>query len=429
MTTIERPTEQPTRGFAALAEQDRVAGQLYTDPEIYAEEMRKIFYRTWVWVAHESEIPEGGSFKTTHVGDQPVIITRDRKGNFNTLLNRCRHRGATVCDQRSGKANGFTCPYHNWSYTLDGRLRGIPYPDGYEGVVDKNDYPLQTLRTESYLGMIFATFNADAEPLDDFLGDAKIWMDRFLKQSNGFPTKVLGVHKFRFKGNWKIQLENTTDGYHFPMVHKSWMASVDAETATMMSFMDDPNAVTHVLGNGHSVAIMAADHADLDVDDGHEDVQPRFQHLVDELTEAGESPEQIRRYMRSMHGCGFNLNMFPNVAMSSSFFRVLIPISVDVTEVWHMAIGMDGGPENINRERLRIHEHFQGPFGFGSPDDAEGWDRVQIGAGGNPNMPILVNRGTNREYISDEGWPTSHVTDESGMRESYNMWKKMMTDD
>lgn len=429
MTTIERPTEQPTRGFAALAEKDRVAGQLYTDPEIYAEEMRKIFYRTWVWVAHESEIPEGGSFKTTHVGDQPVIITRDRKGNFNTLLNRCRHRGATVCDQRSGKANGFTCPYHNWSYTLDGRLRGIPYPDGYEGVVDKNDYPLQTLRTESYLGMIFATFNADAEPLDDFLGDAKIWMDRFLKQSNGFPTKVLGVHKFRFKGNWKIQLENTTDGYHFPMVHKSWMASVDAETATMMSFMDDPNAVTHVLGNGHSVAIMAADHADLDVDDGHEDVQPRFQHLVDELTEAGESPEQIRRYMRSMHGCGFNLNMFPNVAMSSSFFRVLIPISVDVTEVWHMAIGMDGGPENINRERLRIHEHFQGPFGFGSPDDAEGWDRVQIGAGGNPNMPILVNRGTNREYISDEGWPTSHVTDESGMRESYNMWKKMMTDD
>ena len=68
-------------------------------------------------------------------------------------------------------------------------------------------------------------------------------------------------------------------------------------------------------------------------------------------------------------------------------------------------------------------------FGFGSPDDAEGWDRVQIGAGGNPNMPILVNRGENREYISDEGWPTSHVTDESGMRESYHMWKKMMTDD
>ena len=94
-----------------------------------------------------------------------------------------------------------------------------------------------------------------------------------------------------------------------------------------------------------------------------------------------------------------------------------------------MAIGMDGGPESINQERLRIHEHFQGPFGFGSPDDAEGWDRVQIGAGGNPSMPILINRGLNREYENDDNWPTSHVTDETGMREAYYMWKKMMSDD
>lgn len=427
MTTIEERT--PGLPFAQLADSDRVAGQLYTDPAIFDEEMRKIFYRTWVWVAHESEIPEAGSFKTTQVGTQPVIVTRDRKGNFNTLLNRCRHRGATVCDQRKGKANGFTCPYHNWSYALDGRLRGIPYPDGYEGVVDKADFPLQRLRTESYLGMVFATFNEDAEPLVDHLGDAKLWMDRFFKQCNGFPVKVLGTHKFRFRGNWKIQLENTTDGYHFPMVHKSWMVSVDAETANMMSFMDDPDAVTHALGNGHSVAIMAPAHADLDIDDGEEEIQPRFLHLVDELRAAGESPERIRRYMRSMHGSGFNLNMFPNVAMSSSFFRVLIPISVDETEVWHMALGMEGGPECINRERLRIHEHFQGPFGFGSPDDAEGWDRVQIGAGGNPKMPILVNRGENRERLTEQGWPTSHVTDETGMRESYAMWKRLMTDE
>ena len=309
--------------YSDLVAKDRVAGQLYTDPEIFQEEMEKIFYKTWVWVAHESEIPESGSFKTTQVGDQPVIVNRDRKGNFNTLLNRCRHRGATVCDQTKGKANGFTCPYHNWSYTLDGRLRGIPYPDGYEGVVDKKDFPLQKLRTESYMGMVFATFNQDAPPLEEHLGDSKIWMERFFKQLNGFPTKVIGIHKFRFKGNWKIQMENTTDGYHFPMVHKSWMASVDAETANMMSFMDDPKAETHALGNGHSVSIMAAEHADLDIDDGTEEIQPRFQHIVDQLEAEGESPERIRRFMRSMHGCGFNLNFFPNVAMSSSFFTWL----------------------------------------------------------------------------------------------------------
>lgn len=420
---------EPVEGdYGSLMEGDRVKGRAYTDPEIFAQEMERIFYRTWVWVAHESELPEKGSFKTAQVGLQPVIVTRDRKDQFNTLLNRCRHRGATVCDKPSGKANGFTCPYHNWSYALDGRLRGIPYPEGYEGVVDKADFPLKKLRTESHLGMIWATFNQDAEPLEEFLGDAMPWMEKFFKQSNGYPTKITGIHKFRFKGNWKIQLENTTDGYHFPMVHKSWMASVDAETADMMSFMNDPTAVTHNLGNGHAVAIMAPGNADLDIDDDAP-LQSRFDHVVAELRESGEyTEEQIRRFVRSIHGAGFNLNTFPNVSMSISFLRVLVPISVDETEIWHLSLGMDGGPESVNQERLRIHEHFQGPFGFGSPDDSEGWERVQLGAAGDPDMPILLNRGLGRE-TEEDGHPTSHVTDETGMRGAYAMWKKMMSDD
>ncbi|MGW0038418.1 aromatic ring-hydroxylating oxygenase subunit alpha [Gordonia sp. NPDC003376] len=417
---------------ADLVRGDRVAGRMYTDPEIFDEEMSKIFEKTWVWVAHESELPKAGSFKSTYVGRQPVIVTRDRKGTINTLLNRCRHRGASVCEQRTGTANGFTCPYHAWSYGLDGRLRGIPYPDGYEGVMDKEGMGLWQLRTESYGGMIFATFDPDAEPLEDHLGDVRLWLDRFMKQGGGYPIKVLGTHRFTFKGNWKIQLENTTDGYHFPIVHRSWMASVDAETADMMSFMTDPECTTHDLGNGHSVMQMVPEHSDLDVDDGTEPLQPRFDSLVAELTEQGLGADEVRRLVRTMHGTGFNLNLFPNVSMSISFFRVLRPISVDETYIEHVAIGPDGPEEivgPINRGRLRAHEHFQGPFGFGTPDDAEGWDRVQRGAQAAPGMPIMVNRGLEREVTSPEGWPTSHVTDETGMRAAYTKWKDMMTDD
>lgn len=420
------PVAEHTGQFVDLAQKDRVAAQLYTDPERFDAEMEKIFHRTWVWVAHESEIPEPGNFKMAHVGTQPVIVNRDRKGNFNVLLNRCRHRGASVCEVPKGKANGFTCPYHSWSYALDGKLRGIPYPDGYEGVIEKNEMPLQRLRVESYAGMIFASFNQDVEPLADFLGDAKLWIDRFMKQGAGFGIKTQGEHKFRFEGNWKIQLENTTDGYHFPIVHRSWMASVDAETADMLSFMTDENAVTHALGNGHSVAIMVPEHVDLDDDDGSEELQGRFSHIVDELSETME-PDQVRRIVRSMHGAGYNLNIFPNIAMSMSFFRVLRPIAVSETEITHIALGLDGGPESVNRERLRIHEHFQGPFGFGTSDDSEAWDRVQRGAQGNPDMPILVNRGLGREQVDEDGWKTSHVTDETGMREAYAMWKTMMS--
>ncbi|GAB2627705.1 aromatic ring-hydroxylating dioxygenase subunit alpha [Prescottella soli] len=426
MTTFLEP-DRPAPAAADLVSDDRVAGSLYTDPEVFELELERIFHRTWVWVAHESEIPEAGSFKTATIGRQPVIVNRDRKGNFNVLLNRCRHRGASVCEVPKGKANGFTCPYHSWSYALDGRLRGIPYPDGYDADLDKKDLPLQRLRVESYAGMIFASFDPDIEPLEDYLGDAKPWIDLFMKQGAGYPIKTQGEHRFRFRGNWKIQLENTTDGYHFPIVHRSWMSSVDAETADMLSFMTDDQAVTHALGNGHSVAIMVPEHVDLDYDDGTEELQGRFDHVVAELSKT-MPPEKVRRIVRSMHGAGFNLNIFPNVAMSMSFFRVLQPISVDETEIRHVALGLDGGPEIVNRERLRIHEHFQGPFGFGSPDDAEAWDRVQRGANGAPDMPIMVNRGLNRESLDSDGHRTSHVTDETGMREAYAMWKKMMND-
>lgn len=153
MTTTRPPATD-------LVSDDRVSGRLYTDPATFDEEMTRIFERTWVWVAHESELPKPGSFKMSHVGRHPVIVTRDRRDAIHVLLNRCRHRGASVCEVPRGKANGFTCPYHSWSYALDGKLRGIPYPDGYEGVVEKADYSLGTLRTESYAGMIWATSTA-----------------------------------------------------------------------------------------------------------------------------------------------------------------------------------------------------------------------------------------------------------------------------
>lgn len=432
MTTEVTPQNVYDLAPADLVQVDRVAGRLYTDPGIFELEMTRIFESTWVWVAHESELPRPGSFKSTFVGRHPVIVTRDRKKEIHTLVNRCRHRGASVCEQRAGTANGFTCPYHAWSYGLDGKLRGIPYPDGYDGVMSKDGMGLRRLRTESYGGMVFATLAEEIEPLEEFLGDVKVWIDRFMKQGGGYPVKVLGTHQFRFRGNWKIQLENTTDGYHFPIVHRSWMASVDAETADMMSFMTDPEAVTHDLGNGHSVAQMVPEHSDLDVDDGSEPLQSRFDPLVGHLRHQGMDEDAVRKLVRSIHGTGFNLNLFPNVSLSSGFFRSLRPVSVNETIIEHIAIGPDGPPEivgPVNRERLRVHEHFQGPFGFGTPDDAEGWDRVQRGAAGAPDMPIMVNRGLVREKPSAEGWLTSHITDETGMRAAYAKWKQMMSND
>ena len=222
---------------ADLVLEDRVHKSLYSDPEIFEEELDKVFNNTWVWVAHESEVAEVGSYKTAKIR-HPVIISRDRKKNIHVLLNRCRHRGATVCEGNHGKTKAFTCPYHGWGYSLDGELRALPKPEEYEGILDKSKYSLHSLRFETYQGMIFATFKDDIEPLEDFLGGAKKWIDLFMKQGAGYPVQALGTHRFRFPGNWKIQLENTTDAYHFPIVHKSFISSVDEATQEVFDFLD-----------------------------------------------------------------------------------------------------------------------------------------------------------------------------------------------
>lgn len=312
-----------------------------------------------------------------------------------------------------------------WGYSLDGELRALPKPEEYEGLFDKKDLPLQSLRTESYRGLIFATFNNDIEPLEDFLGGAKKWIDLFMKQSGGFPLKVLGDHRFRFEGNWKIQLENTTDAYHFPIVHKSFISSLDDQTSDIFDFLDGAGYVED-LGNGHSVMVMIPELVDLEAN-LDEPIPNRFKELAEELAKEGLSDMEVRRLVRAATGSGFNLNLFPNLACSMAFFRVLRPVSVSETEIHHIAIGGEGAPAAFNQKRIRLHEHFQGPMGFGTPDDSEGWERVQRGSVAGKDGWILVNRGMGKLINREDGNVAGAVCSETGMRAAYRKYKKMMT--
>jgi len=421
--TIEIKPAKASCNYQELVKHDRVHTSLYTDSAIFDDEMEKVFYSTWVWVGHASEIPEAGSFKTTYIGKQPVIVARDRKMKVHVLLNRCRHRGATVCEHKKGKTASFVCPYHGWSYATDGSLRGVPHPEGYADILEKGDHPLVGLRVEEYAGMIFATFKDDIEPLDSYLGPAKKWMDLFMKQGGGYPIKAGNAHRFRFPGNWKIQLENTTDAYHFPLVHKSFLSSVDQQTLDMLDFVEGAGYVED-LGNGHSVMVMIPELVDLEAN-LDAPIPTRFEELAQQLREK-HSEEEVRRIVRAVGGSGFNLNLFPNIACSMAFFRVLQPIAVDQTEIHHVVLTMDGGPEEANRARLRMHEHFQGPMGFGTPDDSEAWERVQKGASAGQDLWILLNRGLPKEVKTADGL-RSDVSAETGMRAAYQQWKKLMT--
>ena len=148
MVAQKSQTKAPDRardddGLADLVRDDRVNSRIYTDPEIFEAEMERIFHRGWVYVAHETEIPEPGDYKTTMVGRQPVIVNRSSDdAEVQVMFNRCRHRATTVCDQHAGNANYFRCPYHGWTYNSCGELVGVPYREGYGDDFDMEDLGL-----------------------------------------------------------------------------------------------------------------------------------------------------------------------------------------------------------------------------------------------------------------------------------------------
>jgi len=170
--------------YGALIKRDRIHTSLYADPEIFQDELDKIFYRGWVYIGHVGEIPEQGDFRLKRIGRQPLIMVRDESGEVRLLLNRCRHRGATVCQTDRGNAKTFRCAYHGWTYRTSGELAGIPYQDGYGGSLRKEDFGLiQVPRVGIYRGFVFGSLSPAGITLDDHLGRAKEQIDLFTELS------------------------------------------------------------------------------------------------------------------------------------------------------------------------------------------------------------------------------------------------------
>jgi len=229
MTALEKIGPQPTRlGGTALydwdylVQEDRAHRLIYTDPAIFEAEMTNIFGGTWTYLAHESEIPNANDFITRRMGLRPLIIVRDADGKIRALYNRCTHRGTTLCRWEKGNTKSFQCPYHGWNFLNTGRLRGVPWPEGYAADLRDPKYNLaQVPRVESYRGFIFGTLNLDALPLVEHLGPISTVIDDWLDRNPGGKVVVCEANRFRYKGNWKLAYDNSCDGYHVAYSHRS----------------------------------------------------------------------------------------------------------------------------------------------------------------------------------------------------------------
>ena len=205
------------------ADGSRVPYAVFSDPAIYELEQARIFRGpTWSFLALEAEIKQPGDFKSTFIGDTPVVVTRTEEGGLAAWVNRCAHRGAMVCRQSRGNAASHACVYHQWRYDLEGNLVGVPFLRGIGGQAgmppefDRLANGLRKLRVASYAGLVFATFSDEVEPLADYIGPV---MGGLIDRIFHKPVEYLGCTRQFSNSNWKLYLENVKDPYHASLLH------------------------------------------------------------------------------------------------------------------------------------------------------------------------------------------------------------------
>ena len=414
--------------YADLVLDDRVHDSVYTDPQIFEEEIDRIFHHGWVFVGHEGEVPEPGDYRSRELGRQPVIFARGDDGVVRVLMNRCTHRGAMVCPYERGNSRFFTCAYHGWTFRNSGGLVGVPHPEQYGDSFDRDALGLRPVpRCDSYRGFVFASLSVDVVPLVEHLGPrvlAEMDIAGDLSPSGRLEVTA-GVHKFGYGGNWKLQLENSVDGYHITHLHRSYFRIQEERSGRdAMRFATAASpALVHSLGNGHvSWDLSPAGFGGAAIERLRN--TPGWPRDYYDLLVSAHG--QARADEVLSHGAG-HVAIFPNLVIIASQLRMIRPVAVDRTEVFIYPTLLSDVPPEMNEERLRRHESFYGPAGGGATDDLEVFERVTAGLRAKVDPWIRIDRGLGREVVADDGTVSAQITSELSNRAILGHWRRVMS--
>ncbi|GHH99807.1 aromatic ring-hydroxylating oxygenase subunit alpha [Neobacillus kokaensis] len=412
-----------------MVQPHRIHRKLYTEKEIFDQEMIKVFGGTWVYLAHESEIPKPNDFKTGYMGKRPVIIVRDNNGSFSAMFNRCTHRGATICREEKGNSKVFSCPYHGWTFKNTGELAGFPWPSGYSKDMDRSDLNLSHIRVDSYRGFIFGTLNREAPDLLTHLGPAAELMDQWLDRYDGKNIIVRNPNRMVYNGNWKLSYDNGADGYHVAFSHRSLLAVGQrlGENKDMTYFAQNPDnseMTIQYLGNGHTFVDQRPNYKN--VGDKWKQQRPQPGREILEEAIRNKFGEQADYLLDQAIGGQMNLCIFPNLLLIGNQIQVIQPVDVNRTELIWYSTQIEGLPEEINVLRLRSQEDFPS---FGEPDDMTNFEECHFGLTIPEVEWVNIGRGyriDGRQTIDEKGVIKGPVTDELPMRNYFQEWKRLM---
>jgi phenylpropionate dioxygenase-like ring-hydroxylating dioxygenase large terminal subunit len=408
--------------YATLIEPDRVHGSLYTDPRVFADELARIWHRTWVYVGHESEVAEPGDYARKTLGLQDVVMTRGADGVVRLLLNRCAHRANLVCEAERGNAKSFRCPYHGWTYRNTGELIGFPFKAGYggKGTIESELSLAAVPRTGSHQGFVFGSMAADGPSLAEHLGEAAGELDRLARLSpEGKVELTAGWLKHRTRANWKLLAENETDGYHPQFVHGSIFSVTQSPIGALYS--DKSTAVTRDLGHGHS----------------ENDLRPEFRRTGEPMRWFGTTEARVPNYvarMRAAYGAAAeqiliegapHVMVFPNLFVAEIQVFVIQPVSAGECVQHSTAVQLAGAPE-LNRRMISQSVGSVGPAGMLLADDTEMYERNQRGVAMLRPEWLDLRRGLHRERTDERGLKVGTATDETGMRGFWAHYRSLM---
>jgi len=380
--------DAPAQKLAFFPREDgsRVPYEVFSSQEIYDLEQERIFRGpTWSFLALEAEIPKPGDYKSTFVGDTPVVVTRTEDGELAAWVNRCSHRGAMVCRNARGNASSHSCVYHQWSFDQRGNLLGVPFRRGQKHMTgmpkdfDPKCHSLRQLKVESYRGLVFATFSDEAPALPDYLGaEMRPWVDRIFHK----PVEYLGCTRQFSQSNWKLYYENVKDPYHASMLHLFHTTfnifRVGMHARSLPDATHGLHSIITVTKNEEETSAAYKQQGIRSMDDGF--------RLEDEsvLGHVKEYDELTTNHIQTI---------FPQLVIqqihNTLVARQLLPKGPDNFElIFHFFGYTDDTPE-LRELRLK-QANLVGPAGYISMEDTEATELVQRGTRRDPKATSVI---------------------------------------
>lgn len=408
-------------------EQRTVSPRVFTDPDVYRAEQEHLFARCWLYVGHESRIPQPGDFVTNYMGEEPVIVCRDGDGRVRVLVNSCRHRGMRVCRTDAGNTRTFQCPYHGWTYDVQGRLVGVPqYQEAYHGELKREEWGLlEVPQVGSYRGLIFASFDKETESLDTYLGEMKWYLDVVLSRTAGGWVTLPGVHKWSLRGNWKLAAEQFGgDNYHVTAGHES-MARLGlvppGKTSGDEPWVRDFEVSTE---KGHGWINLAIP----DPPEVAEILGPYLARVRE------EAKQRLQPAQHALIGTTYVGTIFPNCSIISfngmTSIRLWQPRGPRSMEVWSWGLIECDAPPAVAEMARKMQILTFSPTGIFEQDDGEMWGESVEAMGGvyRRQFPLNYQMGAGYGRRDPEKPGLIHPpSTEIGVFGFYERWRALMS--